>query len=179
MEDSVTQRLNLLVETFEKGVKSSFANRIGISQQGAHDLLGSRKGGPSFKVLTKILENYPQIRMEWLLLGRGPMLQQEGTPTIEEAKAELAAEVRQRYITGYTTANAEYLRRTYHFGEEATPGLDYDDRISARLNLSKKEMKEWLDSPQFEEVPITRLGSRVVITERGVHELLGDLPKLK
>jgi hypothetical protein len=77
METSVTQRLNAIVDTFEKGVKSSFAHRIGISQQGAHDLLGSRKGGPSFKVLTKILESYPQIRIEWLVLGRGPMIQEE------------------------------------------------------------------------------------------------------
>jgi hypothetical protein len=74
METTVTQRLNLMVDAFERGVKSAFAQRIGISQQGAHDLLGSRKGGPSFKVLTKILESYPQIRIEWLLLGEGEML---------------------------------------------------------------------------------------------------------
>jgi hypothetical protein len=77
MENSITERLNLIVDTFEKGVKSSFANRIGISQQGAHDLLGSRKGGPSFKVLTKILESYPQIQTDWLVMGRGPMIQEE------------------------------------------------------------------------------------------------------
>ena len=83
MENLVNQRLNVLVDTFERGIKSAFAQRIGISQQGAHDLLSGRKGAPSFKVISGVLENYPQVRAEWLILGKGKMLNDESAPHIK------------------------------------------------------------------------------------------------
>jgi transcriptional regulator with XRE-family HTH domain len=73
-QPSVNQRLNLIVDTFEKGKKAAFARKAGISPQGAQELLAGRKGDPSFKVLIKILESYPQIRTDWLVLGKGKML---------------------------------------------------------------------------------------------------------
>ena len=76
-QDSVNQRLNFLVETFEKGKKASFARKIGISPQGVQELLAGRKGDPSFKVLVKILESYPQVCADWLVLGNGPMLKEK------------------------------------------------------------------------------------------------------
>lgn len=95
MEESVNQRLNLLVDKFERGIKSAFAQRIGISQQGAHDLLGGRKGAPSFKVLSAILEKYPQVRAEWLILADGPMLHsdaQEFSTTKQTNSSQLMVE---------------------------------------------------------------------------------------
>lgn len=71
---SVNQRLNLIVDTFEKGKKASFARKVGISPQGVQEMLTGRKGDPSFKVLIKILESYPQVCTEWLVLGLEPML---------------------------------------------------------------------------------------------------------
>jgi len=70
---TVNERLNLIVNTYEKGKKAAFARKAGISPQGAQELLAGRKGDPSFKVLVKILESYPQIRTDWLVLGRGDM----------------------------------------------------------------------------------------------------------
>jgi hypothetical protein len=72
----------------------------------------------------------------------------------------------------------DYLSRTFHFGDKPTPGLKYDDRISKRMNLNKKEMQEWMDSPQFSEVRCVKIGNRLTITERAIRELFGDIPKL-
>lgn len=74
MESSVNERLNAIVDAFENGKKAAFARKVGISPQGAQELLAGRKGDPSFKVLVKILESYPQVQMEWLILGRGEMV---------------------------------------------------------------------------------------------------------
>ncbi|WP_070730348.1 helix-turn-helix domain-containing protein [Hymenobacter lapidarius] len=63
-----------MVDLFEKGKKAAFARKAGISPQGAQELLAGRKGDPSFKVLIKILEAYPQISTDWVLFGKGDML---------------------------------------------------------------------------------------------------------
>ena len=97
---------------------------------------------------------------------------------MEAVAPELANEVRQQYLDAYRVTEMEYLRRSYHFGEQPTPGLDYDDRITTRLNLNKQELQEWLDSPDFNELPHKKLGKRIVVTERGLRQFLGDLPKL-
>jgi transcriptional regulator with XRE-family HTH domain len=73
-QDSVNQRLSFLVDTFEQGKKASFARKAGISPQAAQEILAGRRSEPSFKVLVKILENYPQVCTDWLVLGKGPML---------------------------------------------------------------------------------------------------------
>lgn len=72
-QESVNQRLNLIVDTFEKGKKAAFARKAGMSPQGAQEILAGRKGDPSFKVLVKILESYPSIDANWLVLGQGSM----------------------------------------------------------------------------------------------------------
>lgn len=73
-QKSINQRLNFLVDTFEQGKKASFARKAGISPQAAQEILAGRRSEPSFKVLVKILENYPQVCTDWLVLGEGPML---------------------------------------------------------------------------------------------------------
>ena len=88
-EQSVNQRLNLIVNTFEKGKKAAFARKVGISPQGAQELLAGRKGDPSFKVLLKILESYPQVRTEWLVLGNGEMFTE---PPYEDIKDGIVGE---------------------------------------------------------------------------------------
>lgn len=73
-QQTINQRINFLVEHFEKGRKAAFARTAGISPQGLQELLTGRQGDPSFKVLTKILEGYPQVQTDWLVLGKGQML---------------------------------------------------------------------------------------------------------
>ncbi|MGI4738486.1 MAG: hypothetical protein ACRYG7_25235 [Janthinobacterium lividum] len=63
----------MIVDIFEKGKKAAFARKAGISPQGAQEILAGRKGDPSFKVLVKILESYPSIDANWLVLGQGSM----------------------------------------------------------------------------------------------------------
>jgi transcriptional regulator with XRE-family HTH domain len=88
MQETVNQRLNILVDSFEKGKKAAFARKVGISPQAAQEILAGRQSEPSFRVLVKILESYPQVCSDWLVLGQGPMLRDrnvqlaESNPTI-------------------------------------------------------------------------------------------------
>ena len=73
-ESPVYQRLNFIVDSFEKGNQADFARRIGVRSGVVGDMFGKRRNKPSFDVLSKIVSAYPQLRVEWLLTGEGEML---------------------------------------------------------------------------------------------------------
>jgi transcriptional regulator with XRE-family HTH domain len=93
-EDSVYQRLNFIVDTLEGGNQAEFARRIGVRSGVIGDMFGKRRNKPSFDVLAKIAAAYPQLRVEWLLLGEGSMLKSEqsqskGVLTTMQSKGDL------------------------------------------------------------------------------------------
>lgn len=79
-ESPVYQRLNFIVRTLESGNQAEFARRIGVRSGVVGDMFGKRKNKPSFDVLSKIAAAYPQLRVDWLLLGRGEMLNGTAVP---------------------------------------------------------------------------------------------------
>jgi excisionase family DNA binding protein len=90
---SVNDRLVELVDFFEKGKKAAFARKVDISPQAAQEILAGRRSEPSFKVLVKILQSYPQVRTEWLVLGNGPMLQPKAESPVQlKREVDLASQ---------------------------------------------------------------------------------------
>jgi hypothetical protein len=68
---------------------------------------------------------------------------------------------------------AEIEQRTYHMGAEATPGKDYDDRLTSRLDCSPTTAYKYLGLPEHRGgLRHRRLGKNV--TERAVREWEGD-----
>lgn len=64
------------------GLKTSqFEQKIGVSNGAIRNSM-RRKGGLSSDILSKILDKYPEISPDWLLLGKGEMLR-ENTPERE------------------------------------------------------------------------------------------------
>lgn len=68
-----------LVDSLAKGNKSAFSKSVGISNQSLAEILGKRQSAPSFSALQKIFIAFPQVRMEWLVLGVGEMLHESDT----------------------------------------------------------------------------------------------------
>lgn len=73
-EQTVSERIAQMVEHYAKGNKSAFAKAVGISNQSLGEIVGSRKSAPSFAALQKICIAFPEVRMEWLVMGKGEML---------------------------------------------------------------------------------------------------------
>ncbi|GAB3637276.1 hypothetical protein GCM10027422_28660 [Hymenobacter arcticus] len=71
---SVSERIAQMVEHFHKGNKSAFAKAVGISNQSLGEIVGARQSAPSFAALQKMLTAFPEVRMEWLVMGKGEML---------------------------------------------------------------------------------------------------------
>jgi phage repressor protein C with HTH and peptisase S24 domain len=73
-EVSVSERIKDLYQHFGDGNLSAFSRQVGVSAQAIRDLMKGEKGGPSWPLLQNLLQAFPAINTEWLLLGQGEML---------------------------------------------------------------------------------------------------------
>ncbi len=89
MEDTVNQRINLLIDHFNQGNKRTFALALGVSPQGIYNLLVSRPSSkPSFELMAGIIKKFPEVNAEWLLTGYGPMLKRSELVPVSQPAAE-------------------------------------------------------------------------------------------
>lgn len=70
---TVNERFETIIRVLFGGNKRAFALHVGISPTVVENVVGTRKGKPSFDVLEKVCAN-ANISAEWLLLGKGEML---------------------------------------------------------------------------------------------------------
>jgi hypothetical protein len=136
MESTVNKRIKILVDQLAEGNKSSFARSIGISNQSLGEIIGGRQSAPSFAALQKIFISFPQVRMEWLILGSGPMLRHETGSTGEamSLKAQIdASEL--RLAQEMVTITAAKLARQKQM-------MELLDQESMRLTAQKADIAE-------------------------------------
>lgn len=69
---NINSRFEEIINSLYKGNKRAFAQSVGISATVVENVVGTRKGKPSYDVLEKICAN-ANISAEWLLTGRGEM----------------------------------------------------------------------------------------------------------
>lgn len=80
----------------------SFVDTLGVSKREFYAEVGISRGtlesktGITEDVLTKFIARYPDVSIEWLIHGRGPMLK---TPLISEGKANDQSPGRERIFT--------------------------------------------------------------------------------
>lgn len=73
---NINERISLIRDKFCEGDNGMFANIIGKSEQYASNICNSgKKVGVNIQNL--ILEKFPDVREEWLKLGKEPMLKSE------------------------------------------------------------------------------------------------------
>lgn len=84
---TVNERFETIIRVLFGGNKRAFALHVGISPTVVENVVGTRKGKPSFDVLEKVCAN-ANISAEWLLTGKGEMQRAEdrqlAIPAIKE-----------------------------------------------------------------------------------------------
>lgn len=68
----INSRFQEVIDTLFDGKQNAFAKAIGVAPSVIANVVGARKGKPSFDVLYKICAN-ANISEEWLLSGKGNM----------------------------------------------------------------------------------------------------------
>lgn len=72
------QRIRKLIEE-QKLSSSKFADAIGAQRSSISHILSGRNK-PSLELINKILDRYPRLNTDWLLLGKGAMYTEEEPP---------------------------------------------------------------------------------------------------
>ena len=89
---NINARFEEIINSLYKGNKRAFAQSVGISATVVENVVGTRKGKPSYDVLEKVCAN-ANISAEWLLTGKGEMQRAEdrqlAIPAIKELIEEL------------------------------------------------------------------------------------------
>jgi transcriptional regulator with XRE-family HTH domain len=75
------QRLQLFLQ-MEQLTQSQFADKLGIQRSGVTHLLSGRNK-PSFEFITRMLQTFPSLNAEWLILGKGKPYRDHSAPDVE------------------------------------------------------------------------------------------------
>ena len=93
-------KLQLLIDSEDKITRSGFAKMLGINPATISQIMAGRNN-PSYELLQRILQRFPNVSSDWLMLDRGQMLRDpsltpSGIPrqTLSDAAAD--AEVSDR-----------------------------------------------------------------------------------
>ncbi|ASZ11069.1 S24 family peptidase [Chitinophaga pendula] len=74
---TVNQRVKKIIDDLYSGNKRAFATAIGVAPTVIENIVGTRKGNPSFDVCQKIISANANISTDWLITGIGEMLKGE------------------------------------------------------------------------------------------------------
>jgi transcriptional regulator with XRE-family HTH domain len=81
----IDERIKLVMEKKSLSV-GAFADSIGVAQATVSHIMNGRNK-PSMDVILKLYERYPDIRLEWLMTGKGSMTDEESIkPAGSEAR---------------------------------------------------------------------------------------------
>jgi hypothetical protein len=96
-EESVNQRIKILIDHYADGVQRRFALKAGIQPTTLAEMYGKRGNKASVDTIQKIVDTYSQVRPEWLLNGEGEMLKS----TDSDAQAQnISSYTPDRNVTG-------------------------------------------------------------------------------
>lgn len=108
------QRLQLFLQ-MEQLSQSQFADKMGIQRSGVTHLLSGRNK-PSFEFLTRMLQAYPSLNAEWLLLGKGkPYKDSNVSPEIQTVTEPAPAPVEDQLFSEPLFDDAAPINETIDF----------------------------------------------------------------
>ena len=183
---SVNQRIAELVQCYHKGNKSAFAKAADISYQSLGSILGSRQSVPSVVVLQKIGAALPQVRMDWLVLGKGDMVETNKVISLPLPSDDSVAETKN--LTQRLAENRAHfdvlmealveerkLGRVYRIGVNRP----MERKLADRLSSTEEEARELVFSGQIcsqysghNNDKARRNGASYLITEQAVRDFL-------
>lgn len=78
MNSSISDRIFRLIEALDISI-ANFSDRTGIDR-GSLSHIKSSRSKPTLEMIKKIVSSYPEVSLDWLILGGGTMLKQSENP---------------------------------------------------------------------------------------------------
>lgn len=126
---------------------SQLADELGVQRSGVSHIMTNRNK-PSLEFIQKLLKKYPDISMNWILFGEGPMMNpypvQETVQQVQNAPSVRSStskpQMMELFPTDDTLESAEAKDTEESLGENELQ--DYDNQSSSQensANISKQE----------------------------------------
>ncbi|MDR1258397.1 MAG: hypothetical protein LBK65_03825 [Tannerellaceae bacterium] len=103
---TINEKFKIIADTLYSGNKRAFSIAIGISPSVIENVMGTRKGNPSYEVLQKICAN-ANINPGWLLAGEGEMLKPDFVNNYDDDLTTVPV------VDIYAVAGGGYLNTDY------------------------------------------------------------------
>lgn len=154
---TINERFETIIKVLFNGNKRAFALHIGVSPTVVENVVGTRRGKPSFDFLEKVCAN-ANISAEWLLMGKGEMLMDmfefRKTPMVFHSDPE-------RYIEEKDNKSDEI--DTSQISPESDSKVEHDKDANEVLLKLLKDKDESIGNLREE---IGRLKERIAQLER-------------
>lgn len=129
MESTINERVREIADKFCKGNVSELARVVGVKQPLLRDIVSARAVEPSFKTLSKIVNNATlNISGDWLLTGKGGMQKSE-VDVVDNDVASKAVPVYDLHAAGGLKALLENDRGEYMYNEMIIPNTQNCDGV--------------------------------------------------
>lgn len=166
---NINERFETIIKVLFGGNKRAFANAVGISPTVVENVVGARRGKPSFDVLEKVCAN-ANISAEWLVLGNGDLITDminirkdltlSSTFPVGEGDTNCETVGEREMITTFKTSSTDVLNKpkAIPFAEAARNGLNPIPLVSTKVaagfgcadfNIEEDDIKDYYVIPKF------------------------------
>ena len=114
--DTFESRLQQVL-TMEELSPAKFADMLGIQRSGISHLLSGRNN-PSFDFITRMLEHFPELNADWLLMGKGKPYKDSSAPSTAAPAVSPAPKPSSQQIWQNQAALPHSPQMPQLFGEE-------------------------------------------------------------
>ncbi len=122
---SIAKRLNRIMEYYEL-TPSAFADQIDVQRSSISHLLSGRNK-PSLDFVMKVLEQFPEVELQWLINGKGIF------PVNEKFSSS-------KSFTPFS-GNKKLEQQTIKFPEELNP-IDTLNELTTNKNIIEEEIEQ-------------------------------------
>ena len=137
------ERMQLLMKINQLSA-ADLAEKLGTERSGiSHFLSGRNK--PSLAFVIKLLEKFPEINPDWLIMGSGPMLRSEQKPTATVNET----------ITSSITAKEQSAQLSIEPAQEKVPMVKDEDPVE--YSTSTKTNRP--EKPEVKQIPVPLINS--------------------
>lgn len=109
----MVNRLSQIIK-YRRLTSSQFADEVGVQRSSVSHVL-SERNNPSLDFITKVIMRYPEINAEWLLTGRGKM--------VEEIPEDTSANMQAANVNSSGDMQDDLFGGTEHGKAGGMPGI--------------------------------------------------------
>lgn len=168
----ISDRIQYLIDNQYNKNKKKFANSIGYSPQVVSNIVAGRRTKPSYDVLNAIISTNVYINSEWLLTGKGEMMKESCTSSIDKMEGRGIPLIPIEAMAGFGLGESQVMQYDissgYNIPELEGKGVKYLIRVSGSSMYPKYSNGDLLACKPLKDLAFFQWGKPYVLdTDQG------------